>query len=939
MVGRSLPLAYEKVLGQGESSLEEIENSKKFQIYPQADSDQSQVSGSAVDDVTVTANTTFHDASPGDADWRGEVNPMLHQYLHEDKADIKNFFARPLRVFHDEWVIGQELNINDINPWRLFFENPRVINRISNHKLMKCTLNVKVVINGGPQYYGRAMLSYRPLHVYDAITLMRVGNKLDLVEASQRPHVFINPTSSEGGTLKLPFFTPLAMLDITKQDWRTMGTLDLSSFAILRHAQGGNVNADISIFVWTEDIVLAGLTNENPNAIVPQAMSEEKIIISKPASVLASVASMMVDVPYIGKLARATEIGASSLAKAAALFGYSKPTNNITTTVQPVATQSMALCDGLQSIAKLSVDSKQELSIDPTIAGLQPTDELAILNVATRESYLTRFEWSSAMPSERLLFTTVVDPGIVVTNGTSFTSEIHMPALAFVSQVAEYWKGTLRYRFQIACSQLHKGRLRIVYDPYGGSFAAPDYNTCYQEVVDISKHNDFTIDVGWGQSTPYRRRLNPDQAPDTLIRVAEGVVPANPIGLYNSSQADFAGNGVLSVYTQQDLTSPNNANQEVIVLVSVSACEDFELAVPTNMPERLTYFPRDRVRRQIDGAFNGSAEIGTSPGNLLAPISAPLSLESIEEVQEDIEPQGAVDELTSETSPVAHKDPLVCLGPRSIISGDLNKIYFGEKICSLRQLLKRWNYHESIFNKIPRIYREAGGRHVVFNLRRSVFPHYCEFSAEAPTAGVNLVQALDAGNFQRFIPARMTLINYLAPAYGGWRGTIRRALDCGTLGASDSATHVIVSNRITQQAGTNNWDSWDPPGGFQIAENLNALTAGRNCNYITRTLSSMQTGSSIQVSNVNPFQAYEIPFYTFMKFFPTKAMNPNQVSAITSSVAIDGITRPGDTWTGMQSYVAAGEDFTLLFYLGPPILYKGDIRTATDPLLSQYWIG
>jgi hypothetical protein len=90
-------------------------------------------------------------------------------------------------------------------------------------------------------------------------------------------------------------------------------------------------------------------------------------------------------------------------------------------------------------------------------------------------------------------------------------SEIAMPSLAYASMPFQFWKGTIKYRFQVCSSSFHKGRLKFVWDPFGTPTIAAEYNTAYTQIVDISEANDFTIEVGWGQTTPWRQMLNLDK--------------------------------------------------------------------------------------------------------------------------------------------------------------------------------------------------------------------------------------------------------------------------------------------------------------------------------------------------------------------------------------------------------------------------------------------
>jgi hypothetical protein len=211
-------------------------------------------------------NVVFEDAVSGHADTRGShIDPIRDHIMLQD-AQLDNFFQRPIKIKEYSWAVNSALGVR-FNPWTLFFENKRVINRLINYRLMRCTLKVKMVVNGNAFYYGRAIASYLPQTGEDELTTRRYGLKADLVGFSQRPHVYLDPTCCQGGELELPFFTPLNVLDITRSDWRTMGEIDIVSLNNLKHANGATDPITISVFAWAENLSLAVPTQAAPASL------------------------------------------------------------------------------------------------------------------------------------------------------------------------------------------------------------------------------------------------------------------------------------------------------------------------------------------------------------------------------------------------------------------------------------------------------------------------------------------------------------------------------------------------------------------------------------------------------------------------------------------------------------------------------------------------
>jgi len=599
------------------------------------------------------------------------------------------------------------------------------------------------------------------------------------------------------------------------------------------------------VFAWAENVSLSVLTQAEPIDLVPQSSIEYKGIVSKPASFVAKVAGSLKVIPSIAPFATATEIGARAIATMAALFGYSKPVNPEINMFQPLTRQSLADTDGKENLLRLVVDTKNELSIDPKIAGLDANDELVIHYIASKESYLKRFPWNTGTAAESLLFSVVVDPCVHV----RASPELHFPACAFATFPFRFWKGTMKYRFQVVASDYHKGRLKFVYDPVSATTNA-EYNTVYTQIVDIDKMKDFTIEVGWGQTTPFREHVFLNNILESsYMRVGEFPVSY-------SSTVDTFGNGTLSVYVVNELATPNSSlANDISINVFVSAGDDFEVGSPTDF-------------------------------YLTDVIMTPQS-----DIQHKIEDDSI----------------LVTMGPKCVADGIINKIHFGEAVLSFRSLLKRYTLHEIITPPVP-----ATG-YINFSIIRNMFPFQAGYTQYTP-ADSDIIATTSLG--AQYALGKMTLLNYVTSAFGGWRGAIRYTTDCtNTIG--DPVPGVLGSTfsvgRYAHRA--NGTDEVRPID----VSNINTIRADtlRANRYNTG-----YSGIARWTTNVNPVQSYEIPYYSEFRFAPAKfRTNFGNGSQYEDSYVISSTARTEPQHV-LYQYVAAGEDFTPLFYLSPPIFYE-----------------
>lgn len=779
-----------------------------------------------------------------DAGWDTYVPSQLDDtYLSgfNGDAQLQDFFSRPVKIATYTWNIGELLD-RVFNPWSLFFGDSRVINRINNYNLLRAELQVKFVINGTVFHYGMVMPSYVPISNHDNLTKVRSGVNQDAIAASQRPHIFLSPTNSLGGTMSLPFFWNANWLSIPDATWSEMGEIEIKSLNKLRHANGGTTPVTLTIFARALNVKVSVPTTESSSSLVPQSRDEYgKPMVSKMATSVANAMGYLDKTPVIGPYVKATGMVASVVASIASAFGYSRP--NVITDPQHMRLLTfgnLASTDMADTSFKLSLDSKQELTIDSRTVGLDGQDQMTISYIVTKQSYLNSFVWTVADPANTLLYSIGVTPCLF---NTYATSEIHMTPVCFAALPFKYWHGTMKFRFQVVTSALHRGRIKVVYDPRGiSSTTQPGYNVAYTRIIDITETSDFEVDVGWANPLAFLQvgGIDPNSIPFANL----DTVPFN----------DSTFNGTISVYVVNDLVVPGSStNNEAEINVFVSGGEDMQFTTPTSM-----HYANLSVYENQSGM------------DTIADLCPTTAL--------------PVQEVMANTT-----------------NSHVNDVYFGERIVSFRSCLKRYNKYMSLPLESEAIVNDQYATFTTSN-----FPlNYGHDPSGVAQYGFPTPKTYN--------PVFNTLLTYLSPAYVAHRGTIRSKYRLIT-----SDTHAVSD--ITVYRSDVEYEPWL----LTLTDDISTANSPSENQLILLSRTTNQWEGVYRTTNAG-YVANEVEFpdYNDRRFSFSRNLlhlaTPQSKYRQCHTVHFN-VKKESDL-DYLERYVAAGEDFSMFFFLAVPIMY------------------
>lgn len=778
---------------------------------------------------------------------------------------LGEFLARPKLVYRAVWAPESNLGFS-INPWGIFMSSPEIVRKLENFAYFRGDMRIKVTVAGTPFHYGRAIVAYKPLHTNDQVDKELSANQ-HLILMSQRQHFYINPTESAGGEMLLPFVFPKNYADLTTNDISLLGELVVKSLCPLHHGNEDDAGAitpvDISVYAWMENIQLSmptsvlnnsRLSNEVIDVVRESDEYQDPGPVAKTAAKVAAASGMVaIHHPEIAPFALATSAFAGTLSAVADIFGFSRPPIlEKKCYYTPELAGNLAQTDQPETCHKLSLDSKQELTIDPRTVGLGGTDELAMAHLLSKESYFAAFPWVPSDTAGSPLATITVNPNIVdITNDSNGEALHTATTMSYISSLFRYWRGSIKYRFMIVASKFHRGRLRVTWDPKG---TPGETTVAMSKIIDISQETDFEFEVGYGQEVSY---LSTHSFPfPQLFSSGQGPLPASSYD-----------NGTLRIEVVDSLAAPGDSDP-IYLIAFASAGDDFELALPTDRTiSRSTFFPLIEEPPSDD-------DLDTSLRS------------KVIDVRLETSEVGIDDSAAEDADAPEHAATTTTFIPDQGLP-NLNKVHFGEKILSLRTLMKRYNYMET-------------DRLTVIGNTPMLFDRVLETMPRSP--GFAQVPENDIENLNH-----MTFINWITPMFLGWRGALRyKYLLTG-------AQHGNINvNRDPEGFSSRDFPlETDGAGAMDMASLTPLYNTGIAGNFVSPT-SQM------------PCAEVELPYYSPRRFSSGRTIEsvqparpflvPHEIERHLVQTTVHSESFSANRFANLERFVSVGEDFNCFWF-------------------------
>lgn len=860
-----------------------------------ATTDNNYTPGQLVDFLTAASGDTLDVLS--DVDSTQYANSETH-------APFESWMKRFVRIADIPWTENTPL-ATTISPFADYLTHPTVQKKIEGFSRFHMKgLELKFLLNGAPTQYGTVLVSYKPLPGFSGGEVdQSIGSAPYLLGHSCYPHVYLSVATSVGATMKIPFVCPKNAIsqgytpNYIIGEATALGTMYLDSIGTLQTV-GSPSGSPIIVSVYARPI---DLFMWGPTTYLAQADDEYSVRpVSTVASTIAATAGMLVSAPIIGPYMLATRMAAGALASVARLFGYSNPP-----VIDPVHVFANRPTYGIASpeipfqMDKLSLDPKNELTVDPRTVGAPSLDGMLMSNMMDRDVIIGQTLWYSSDPVDAPLLGMYITPEIAQVGGGASTGgpltdtygaqAVQMTPSCHLAQLFKYWRGPIHLTFTVIASQFHRGRYVIEYEPAGAS-TGDGQGLLRQWVVDIKETPTFALTIDMCAPLtwlPTNRRALTNSSSLNAFVSARTLTP-DTVGL--------EANGTLRIRVVNDLTS-SAATTDVLMFVRMN-CKDVEFACPMDIPA----WPTTNV------------------------------------------PQSDTADLAATTMEVTDADESV--KTRDTPSDSV--IYHGEVVKSIRTLLQRANFFQQLTpfpnqpsstllaNKIHKGYTfspttSTWARLVV----KWAFPRIgMQVGSTTGPAPVWSLVNPSAGSSTPFVFGKPTMIAYLSTCYVGYRGGIGyRATIDNNDGCTVNLQGVTIERSETPLA------SFSSFGSMGTAFGHTTITGAGM--YNSQYMSNPRSGASgLAVTNDVRYVDAVIPHYSRYRMLPglPSAQQDSAYGALvpfvneTDNVEVTAYLNGNFTaapptsadWLSappINLYQQAGVDFTLLFYLAPPTLY------------------
>lgn len=477
---------------------------------------------------------------------------------------VKGFLERPIAVTYFDW---KSVGLGGANLWTMdlpeaWLKRTMVAEKLTGFRYLRCNFRVRVQVNAQPFNAGLLMLWFRPLAQQCQYEESNAGH---FGGVTGYRHVVLDIATDTAAELVIPYVANVSHRDLT-DGVGVLGRVFLTVYSPLT----GSADVDGTIWLTAEDVdvqmpttvPLLGVDEMDGSG----AGSRDGVVSGVVRRVGQGVQNVAAYISWF----------TDALAESAEMFGFSKPVRmSDDQAVYLGYAANMTNFNGVSPAKVLALDHRN--CIDNTIVSDTMEDEMEIQHLLRKWIYTDRFLFSETKPQTSVLWRWPVSPLSCIKNkvtvsptpGRQIVRKYELSTmLSYIGHMFEYWRGGIEYKFRIVKTAFHSGRIRVTYIP--GAAQSMDVGTVdtskiMSKIVDLRDTHEFEFVVPFVSQMPWRHGSRASGVDDLAL-------------------SDAACTGMIYVDVLNALRRPATAADTIEIVVESRAAPDFEYALPRMDP-------------------------------------------------------------------------------------------------------------------------------------------------------------------------------------------------------------------------------------------------------------------------------------------------------------------------------------------------------------------
>jgi hypothetical protein len=501
----------------------------------------------------------------------------------------------PMNVTELDYIAGTNRALYTARlPQAILEKSQTIREKMNQFMLLHCNIRINIQVNANKFQQGMLMVVYLPKIA--ATTKFRNDGCTFLASLSSFPHRNMLIEKENALEFEVPYASTVDHIELTNPD-DAFGELRIYVLSTLM-GQTSAEEVSVTVKLRFTDVQLHAPTQNSLNSVqkyrdlarvalnapvytsnlglqAQMAEGEKEGPVTKIANTIATVSGALSGIPLISEAATVVGWFARGVANIATAFGYSKPTDmTMPVSIYNMPGAYMGNTEGKDASRMLAQIHDNGIDASDMIPSKQ--DEMALSYIFGRPNMIARI----TVPKEdfartQLLFSWAVAPfnhyaQQIQSDGQDFC----FGTFAFASCLYRQWRGSINYSLTCSKTSFHAGRMVAVYFPNSTRSELPPVlgellTTNSNVVLDLSADQGTAMDLSRSLLAVFTSALPWKQ---TMWKNAEGKYRSDTL---------ITSNGCIGIYCLNDLVCPETVAQEITFILHAQAGKDYEVSIPS----------------------------------------------------------------------------------------------------------------------------------------------------------------------------------------------------------------------------------------------------------------------------------------------------------------------------------------------------------------------